>query len=258
MGWKAGSISSQKHTDPPFLSILPSNPSFQMSAAVDRASTPVVTIPPVDIDLTQDWGDAGPPPPRAPRLQRHNAMAPSESDDVEIMDVTPRSLFQTATTAPLTEHVAGLHFHDPVINMIHFDPGTCDELYDIAHTWFSSPYYSFTQEAVVDLFTTAIEVWTTSSPLKRYNKIYAVRVTGECKWRFQSFHASAPVPAGAIPIHDLPLDVVAEYMACDYIRQTFVNLRYLRSYRSPTVAEVNSVLERQCALHVQLVGFVVK
>jgi len=246
-----------------------------MSAAVlsyDRSSTPVVEIPPVDIDLTQDWGETGPPPPRAPRLLRHNAMVPPSSEDeseVEIPEVPPRALFHAAATAaaPIEEHVAGMHADLPLLDRIHFTATFHDDLYDRIHELMHEP---MTLANVTHNFKTILSVWNhgidAANILRLGTAVYVVPLmmpTGNT-WRFQTFQEQPTAEsAGAIPIKDLGIseDLALEYMACDYLRQTFVNPRYCGRASLPpaaAIAEINTILEHQCALHMALVGFIVK
>ncbi len=250
-----------------------------MSAAVlsyNRPSTPVA-----DIDLIQDWGDAGPPPPHAPRLERHNATGglPPPSED-EIVDVEPRALFQSFADdavsleervrrrhvrARAREYVVGLHTDLPLLDRIHFAP-TFNPLYDYINELVHEP---MTLADVTHNFKTILSVWNhgidTADIARLETAVYVMPLmlpTGNT-WRLQTFQERRTAErAGAIPVKDLgiSMDAALEYMACDYLRQTFVNPRYCgrTDLPPPTVAEISAVLARQCALHMELVGFIVK
>jgi hypothetical protein len=237
-----------------------------MSAAVlsyDRSSTPVA-----DIDLTQDWGDAGPPPPHAPRLQRHNAtvgLPPSSEDEseVEIVDIEPRVLFPAAATAaPIEEHAAGMHADFPLLDRVHFISTFYDDLYDYTGG------RTLTIAKIKHNFQSILEIMNRGIAADEIAElgtaVYVVPLmmpTGNT-WRFQTFRGSSYTDAGAIPLKDLGIseDLALEYMACDYLRQTFINRRYFRAPmdRAAAIAEINAILEHQCALHMTLVGFIVK
>lgn len=220
------------------------------------SSTPVVEIPPVDLNLTSDWGEAGPPPPRAPRLTRQNAMIASyyvEIDSTHHDDVS-RELFPAARAVQITEHVTGAHFDHPLMNRVHFNPTFWDELYDTRYKFSRQP------ESIDMLVKSFKSILCYSA-----NRIYVVPFTmpSGITWLFQTFVGRAYEDVGAILIDDLGIseELALTYMACDYIRQSFVNPKYLRPDRTGTpaaIAEINTVLTRQCELHMELCGFIIK
>jgi hypothetical protein len=238
-----------------------------MSAAVlsyDRSSTPVAEA---DIDLTQDWGEAGPPPPHAPRLQRQNAtvgLPSSSEDEVEVEILEPRVLFPAvvaAAAAPIEEHAAGMHADFPLLDRVHFTSTFYDDLYDYTGRTLTIAKIKHNFQSILELMNRGIAA---DEIAELGTAVYVVPLmmpTGNT-WRFQTFRGSSYMDAGAIPLKDLGIseDLALEYMACDYLRQTFINRRYFRAPmdRAAAIAEINAILEHQCALHMALVGFIVK
>lgn len=238
-----------------------------MSAATfefPRSSTPIVEIPPIEIDLTQDWGDAGPPPPRAPRLQRQNAMTASYHVDLAHDDDVSRELFPVS----IAEHVTGVHFDHPLMNRVHFDPTFWDKLYETRYDLLPG---ADTVDKIIKSFNTILtfmNYFTTPADFPTHGvAVYVVPLLLPAgnTWQFKTFEGAQYKVAGGIPLADLgiPENLAIEYMACDYLRHQFVNDRYLRpdlATLSPpaALAEINAILARQCELHLELCGFIVK